>query len=154
MRPHARTATLSGAFVFALSLLDTSGLLSTDRLFSGGVARARARRVLRRAPRCVKMRRGFIADGDRHCRRIDRDRPPVRASAAQRAGQSARGTRDGRACGMFLVVVIVAGGVREELQRAFLLQPIPRRSRSAVAGCCHHSIAFGMGHTLQGLDAA
>lgn len=54
----------------------------------------------------------------------------------------------------FLMVVIIAGGVREELQRAFLLH----RFRGALGlpwlGLLITSLSFGMGHTLQGLDAA
>jgi len=54
---------------------------------------------------------------------------------------------------MFLAVVIVAGGVREELQRAFL-----HRFRGDLGqpwmGLFITSLAFGMGHTLQGNDAA
>lgn len=55
---------------------------------------------------------------------------------------------------MFLVVVIVAGGVREELQRAFLLHRFRHDLGSAGAGLVVTSLAFGLGHTLQGWDAA
>ena len=54
----------------------------------------------------------------------------------------------------FLLVVIVAGGLREELQRAFLLHRFRRDLGSAGAGLFITSIAFGLGHTLQGWDAA
>lgn len=54
----------------------------------------------------------------------------------------------------FLVVVIVAGGFREELQRAFLLHRFRRDLGSAGGGLMVTSIAFGLGHTLQGWDAA
>lgn len=54
----------------------------------------------------------------------------------------------------FLVVVIVAGGLREELQRAFLLHRFRRDLGHAGAGLAITSIAFGLGHTLQGWDAA
>ena len=55
---------------------------------------------------------------------------------------------------MFLLVVIVAGGVREELQRAFLLQRFRDDLGQPWLGLFITSLAFGMGHTLQGLDAA
>jgi membrane protease YdiL (CAAX protease family) len=55
---------------------------------------------------------------------------------------------------MFLVVVIVAGGLREELQRAFLLHRFRHDLGNAGAGLVITSIAFGLGHTLQGWDAA
>lgn len=54
----------------------------------------------------------------------------------------------------FLLVVIVAGGLREELQRAFLLHRFRTDLGSAGAGLVITSIAFGLGHTLQGWDAA
>ena len=52
------------------------------------------------------------------------------------------------------LVVIVAGGVREELQRAFLLHRFRASLRMPWLGLAITSIAFGLGHTLQGLDAA
>ena len=54
----------------------------------------------------------------------------------------------------FLVVVIVAGGLREELQRAFLLHRFRHDLGQAGAGLVITSVAFGLGHTLQGWDAA
>jgi membrane protease YdiL (CAAX protease family) len=55
---------------------------------------------------------------------------------------------------LFLLVVIVAGGVREELQRAFLLHRFRGDLGQPWMGVLITSISFGMGHTLQGLDAA
>ena len=55
---------------------------------------------------------------------------------------------------LFLLVVIVAGGVREELQRAFLLHRFRRDLGQPWLGLVITSIAFGLGHTLQGSDAA
>ena len=54
----------------------------------------------------------------------------------------------------FLFVVIVAGGLREELQRAFLLHRFRTDLGSAGMGVLITSLAFGLGHTLQGWDAA
>jgi membrane protease YdiL (CAAX protease family) len=55
---------------------------------------------------------------------------------------------------MFLIVVIVAGGVREELQRAFLLSRFRDGLGLPWLGLFITSLAFGLGHTLQGFDAA
>lgn len=55
---------------------------------------------------------------------------------------------------VFLVVVLVAGGLREELQRAFLLHRFEQRLGGAWVGLVVTSLAFGLGHTLQGWDAA
>ena len=54
---------------------------------------------------------------------------------------------------VFGVVAIVAGGVREELQRAFLLQRFERHLGGATAGVILLSAGFGLGHVVQGWDA-
>jgi len=54
---------------------------------------------------------------------------------------------------LLAVVAILAGGVREELQRAFLLRRFERHLGGAVAGVVVLSIGFGLGHNVQGWDA-
>jgi membrane protease YdiL (CAAX protease family) len=54
----------------------------------------------------------------------------------------------------FGVIAIVAGGIREELQRAFLLQRFERHLGGATAGVVVLSTLFGLGHAMQGWDAA
>ena len=54
----------------------------------------------------------------------------------------------------FLVLVVFAGGVREEIQRAFLLHRFEQRLGGGGVGLAVTSLAFGLGHTLQGWDAA
>lgn len=55
---------------------------------------------------------------------------------------------------LFGLVLIVAGGVREEVQRAFLLQRFERWLGGPNVGLVVTSLAFGLGHYLQGADAA
>jgi membrane protease YdiL (CAAX protease family) len=55
---------------------------------------------------------------------------------------------------MFGLVAIFAGGVREELQRAFLLHRFEQHLGGAWLGVIVLSIAFGLGHFVQGWDAA
>jgi membrane protease YdiL (CAAX protease family) len=56
---------------------------------------------------------------------------------------------------MFAIVVIVAGGVREEIQRAFLLHRFEQWLGGGTVGIVVTSVAFGLGHLqLQGVDAA
>jgi membrane protease YdiL (CAAX protease family) len=55
---------------------------------------------------------------------------------------------------LLLLVAIVAGGLREELQRAFLLDRFERHLGPGWLGVVLLSIAFGLGHLLQGRDAA
>ena len=54
---------------------------------------------------------------------------------------------------MFAAVAILAGGVREELQRAFLLRRFERHLGGAGVGVAVLSIGFGLGHSVQGWDA-
>jgi membrane protease YdiL (CAAX protease family) len=54
----------------------------------------------------------------------------------------------------FVALVLIAGGVREELQRAFLLRRFEQSLGGPVVGVIVTSVAFGLGHTLQGWDAA
>ena len=53
----------------------------------------------------------------------------------------------------FALVVVVAGGVREEFQRAFLLHRFDVWLGGRTAGLIVTSIAFGAGHYVQGADA-
>jgi membrane protease YdiL (CAAX protease family) len=54
----------------------------------------------------------------------------------------------------FIILVVIAGGVREEFQRAFLLHRFEQRLGGGAVGVVVTSVAFGLGHTIQGLDAA
>ena len=54
---------------------------------------------------------------------------------------------------MFGLLAIVAGGVREELQRAFLLHRFEQHLGGAKVGVVVLSTAFGLGHYVQGWDA-
>jgi hypothetical protein len=55
---------------------------------------------------------------------------------------------------IFAVVVVVAGGVREEVQRAFILHRFRHDLGGVWVGLVAFSVAFGMGHVVQGYDAA
>lgn len=55
---------------------------------------------------------------------------------------------------VFLFVVIVAGGVREELQRGFLLHRFDQRLGGIWVGQILFSIFFGAAHATQGWDVA
>jgi membrane protease YdiL (CAAX protease family) len=50
-------------------------------------------------------------------------------------------------------VAIIAGGVREELQRAFLLRRFELHLGGAVIGVALLGVGFGLGHIVQGWDA-
>ena len=54
---------------------------------------------------------------------------------------------------LFAVVAVVAGGVREEIQRAFLLHRFESWLGGGTVGVIVTSTAFGAGHLIQGYDA-
>jgi CAAX protease family protein len=56
--------------------------------------------------------------------------------------------------GIFALVVVLAGGIREELQRAFILHRFAQRLGGARVGLVLFSITFGALHADQGADVA
>jgi uncharacterized protein len=54
----------------------------------------------------------------------------------------------------FAVVAVVGGGVREEVQRAFILHRFERYLGGRHVGLVVSSVAFGLGHVIQGRDVA
>ena len=62
--------------------------------------------------------------------------------------------RSPREAWLFAFVVFVAGGLREEIQRAFMLHRFDVWLGGGTAGLLVTSVAFGAGHLLQGADAA
>jgi membrane protease YdiL (CAAX protease family) len=55
---------------------------------------------------------------------------------------------------LMAVVLVVAGGLREEVQRAFLLNRFEQWLGGPLVGVLVTSAAFGTGHLLQGVDVA
>jgi membrane protease YdiL (CAAX protease family) len=55
---------------------------------------------------------------------------------------------------VFTVVAVVGGGVREEVQRAFILHRFEQHLGGRHLGLVLSSIAFGLGHVIQGRDVA
>jgi membrane protease YdiL (CAAX protease family) len=54
---------------------------------------------------------------------------------------------------IFAVVVMVAGGVREEVQRGFIAHRCGQYLGGALLGVAIYSVFFGLGHFEQGYDA-
>ena len=54
---------------------------------------------------------------------------------------------------VFGIVVMLAGGLREEIQRGFILHRFSQYLGGGVVGVVVHSAAFGLGHVDQGWDA-
>lgn len=59
-----------------------------------------------------------------------------------------------RAALLFALTVVLAGGVREEIQRAFQLHRLTPTVLGRWTALLLTSLAFGLGHTVQGYDVA
>ena len=55
---------------------------------------------------------------------------------------------------LFILVAVIAGGLREEVQRAFILRRFEQHLGGGWLGLALFSVAFGLGHQIQGWDAA
>jgi len=155
--PANSDGSLSGTFVFALSLLDTIVLLSLVVLFirrRGQRARAvffgttETPREIAAGVISVPMVIAIVIALTLLIRRF----LPALHNVSENPLEGLLGGQ--LSIWMFLFVVIVAGGVREELQRAFLLSRFRDDLGQQWLGLFITSLAFGLGHTLQGLDAA
>jgi membrane protease YdiL (CAAX protease family) len=148
---------LSLSYVVVLSLADTFFLLALILLF----LRAHGER-----PRDVFLGARFIAEEARYGVGLIfaalaigvavlvaiQALVPWLHTVARNPLQDLVSTRESAA--IFAVVVVVAGGVREELQRAFVLRRFEQHLGGGGVGIVVGSVAFGAGHLLQGADAA
>lgn len=155
--PLQPDGSLSGAFVFALSLCDTAVLLTlivwlmkrrgerpSAVFFGGRPAAPEATVGLLSVPLIVAIVVVLMVG--------IRVVAPSLHNVPKNPLEGLLGSQTGLFA--FLFVVIVAGGLREELQRAFLLHRFRTDLGSAGLGLVITSAAFGLGHTLQGWDAA
>lgn len=60
--------------------------------------------------------------------------------------------RSGEDAAVLAVVAVVSGGIKEELQRGFVLHRFEQQLGGAAVGLVVFSIAFGAGHLVQGWD--
>ena len=54
---------------------------------------------------------------------------------------------------LLAIVATIGGGLREEIQRAFILHRFEQHLGGARVGLVLYSLVFGLGHSLQGWDA-
>ena len=155
--PTAASGTLNVGFVVALSLIDTA-LLASLMLFFLYAHGERPRDVfVGRRPIALEAVHGLplvltaIVIGIAILATIQRFLPSLHTVEHNPLQDLIRTPRD---VWLFAVVVIVAGGVREELQRAFLLRRFEVWLGGPAVGLVVTSISFGAGHLLQGADAA
>ncbi len=157
MAPTTADGTLSATFVFSLSLLDTVALVG---LILWLMARRGERmRTVFFGSRPLAGEAGFgVASLPIVIGLVIAVSVAIRAFAPwlhnvpDNPLEGLLGSQTGLLA--FLFVVIVAGGFREELQRAFLLHRFRTNLGGAGVGLLITSVGFGLGHTLQGWDAA
>lgn len=56
--------------------------------------------------------------------------------------------------GILILIVILSGGIREELQRAFILHRFEQRLGGIKVGLAVFTLVFGALHAIQGIDVA
>ena len=154
MRLHTADGGLSPLFVITLSMLDTALVVGLVFLFLRAHGE-RARDVLlgrRPAWREVAGRR-----------RASPDRVPVALlvlalilTFAPQLHNVPRNPcedlmRNPRDAAIFGIVVMIAGGVREEMQRGFILHRFSQYLGGGVVGVVVHSALFGLGHVRSGV---
>lgn len=157
LHPARPDGSLSGSFVFALSLLDTALLLTLILWLMA--RRGESPRAIFFGGRAVAPEVGFgflslpaVVTIVVVLMTAIRVVAPALHNVPNNPLEGLLDSQTGLLA--FLFVVIVAGGLREELQRAFLLHRFRTDLGSAGLGVVITSVAFGLGHTLQGLDAA
>ena len=156
-RPFAANGHLLAGYVVALSLIDTALLIALILMFLHAHGeRPRdvflgTRRIGREALTGVVMTWVALAIGVGILLSIQKFAPSLH-TVEHNPFQELLHTRRGAA--IFALVVIVAGGVREEIQRAFLLHRFDVWLGGGTVGLVITSAAFGAGHLLQGADAA
>ena len=157
MRPQTAAGQLSGPFIFALTLLDTVLVVSLIVFFFRVRGESIGKELFGRLPPgrealvglalipasfvlvvLVLVALQVVAPGLRNV-----PHNPL-ADLAKTRLQAA----------IFAFVVMVAGGVREEIQRGFVLRRFEDYLGGGAVGLVAFSIMFGLGHMEQGHDVA
>ncbi len=155
--PYDARGQLAARYVFAMSLLDAAALVGLvalflrthgerfrDVMFGDRPVAREARLGLLQIPVVFLIVVAVMAT-------IERVLPWLHNVAKNPFAGLIRGPGE---AAMFVLVAIVGGGVREEVQRAFILHRFERWLGGARVGLVLSSLAFGLGHVIQGRDAA
>lgn len=156
LRPLHPDGGLNLAFVVALSLTDTVCLLGLIVVLLSSHGEDPRDALLGTRPVAVEARAGlpmtFVAFGIAVVvLATARTLAPWLRTVERNPLQDLMST-PGQAA-VFAGVVVIAGGVREEVQRAFLLRRFERYLGGPAVGLVVSSTAFGLGHIVQGADA-
>lgn len=155
--PFGPNGRLQVGYVIGLSLVDSVVLIGLIVLFLRGHGeRPRdvifgRRPVLIEAAYGVPLIFGALAIGIGVLLTVQYAAPWLRTVARNPLQDLLGSPRD---AWLFALAVVVAGGMREEVQRAFLLHRFEQWLGGRTLGVIVTSAAFGLGHLLQGADAA
>jgi len=157
MRPTTSTGALSLRYIVCLSLADTALLLGLIVFFIRA-HRERVRDVLlgsspwmREAELGLPLTVGALAVALAVVAAVRLLVPSLHNLEHNPLQDVIHGRRDAI---LFALVVVVAGGIREEIQRAFILRRFGVWLGGPIAGLIVSSVVFGLGHRLQGNDVA
>ncbi|MGE5246034.1 MAG: CPBP family intramembrane glutamic endopeptidase [Betaproteobacteria bacterium] len=156
-RPLTAAGDLSVAYVVTLSLADTALLLGLVLVFLRAHGESPREVFLGRRPARGEAILGLplivvaLGIGLGILTLIQLYLPALHTVPQNPLEEMIRRPRD---AALFSVVVVVAGGVREELERAFLLHRFEDWLGGGAVGVVVTSVAFGGGHFIQGVDAA
>jgi membrane protease YdiL (CAAX protease family) len=154
---YASPGHLNIAYVVGLSLADSAALVALVLLFlyahgerPRDVLLGR-RRIAREVALGLPLTLAALGIGIVVLVSVQRFAPSLHTVETNPLAELMRRPRD---AWMFALVLVVAGGIREEVQRAFLLHRFDVWLGGGTAGVIVTSVAFGAGHLLQGVDAA
>jgi membrane protease YdiL (CAAX protease family) len=156
-RPLGPDGRLSLPFVVTLSLLDTALLVGLIILFLRSHGEPVGKVLLGWRPIAGEIRLGVpltfaaLALGIAVLLGVQTFAPRLHNLASNPLQDL---LREPRSAGIFAIVVVIAGGVREEIQRAFVLHRFEVWLGGGMVGLIIGSLAFGAGHLVQGYDAA
>lgn len=155
--PYDADKRLQIGYVVGVSLIDAVVLVGLILLFLRAHGESPREVVLGRRPIAPEAAYGIplifvaMAIGVTVLVTIMRFAPSLHPSGPNPLQEVLRSPRD---AWLFAVVVVIAGGVREEIQRAFLLHRFKTWLGGGGVGLVVTSVAFGAGHLVQGKDAA
>lgn len=157
MRMHTETGRLSPTFVFTLSLLDTVFVIGLVLFFLRAHRESARQKLLGDRPILREAFAGLILMPVVFLLvlvvfALVRSFAPQLHNVLRNPLEDMLQTR--RDALGFAVVVTVAGGVREEVQRGFILRRFQQYLGGGLVGVVVYSVLFGLGHVEQGFDAA
>ena len=157
LRPQGPDGRLNVAYVATLSLLDTAVLVGLIALFLAARGERLRDLVLGGRPVRRELMAGLplalltVVGAVAMLGLLQAVAPNLHNVSGNPLSDLIRTPRD---VAIFGVVIVVAGGIREEIQRAFLLHRFERWLGGGAVGLVVTSLAFGAGHLIQGIDAA